>query len=220
MFETRFTFDGAFQADSPKDSVTTSLLALVSMILDGANIKHQTQLANISTTPAALTLSQLLVFNSVKHARSAESTSVRHSRERETPFPLYLTLKIHAVTRSRGLIDTLFSLGMCVSYARLLQLIADIANGVCKRFNMEVVCPPKLPQGLSIILRLSIILTVTQDCDGQGFFSWHWYHPNATFITHEWDSRFLHSRQPCYQDPPCTPSHSCNPPHTTQAGIQ
>ena len=35
-----------------------------------------------------------------------------------------------------------------------------------------------------------------------------------------WDRRFLHSRQPCYQDPPCTPSHSCNPPFTTQAGIQ
>ena len=139
--------------------MTPSLLALVNMILDGAKIKHQTQLANISTTPAALTLSQLLVFNSVKHARSAESTSVRHSRERETPFPLSLTLKIHAVTRSRGLIDTLFSLGMCVSYVRLLQLTADIVNGVCARDCR-----------LSIILGLSIILTITQDYDGQGFY--------------------------------------------------
>lgn len=149
MFETTFTFDGAFQADCQKDSVTPSLLALVNMILDGANIKHQTQLANTSTTTAALTVSQLLVFNSVKHARSVESTSVRHSRERETPLPLYLSVKIHAVTRSRGLIDTLFSLGMCVSYDRFLQLTADIAKGVCQRFNMEeVVCPPKLRQGL------------------------------------------------------------------------
>ncbi|KAG0728564.1 hypothetical protein GWK47_032228 [Chionoecetes opilio] len=149
MFQTRFTFDGAFHADCQNDSVTPSLLALVNMILDGANIKHQTKLANTSTTTAALTVSQLLVFNSVKHARSVESTSVRHSRERETPLPLYLSLKIHAVTRSRGLIDTLFSLGMCVSYDRLLQLTADIANGVCQRFNMEeVVCPPKLRKGL------------------------------------------------------------------------
>ncbi|KAG0712743.1 hypothetical protein GWK47_002027 [Chionoecetes opilio] len=149
MFQTRFTFDGAFHADCQKDSVTPSLLALVNMILDGVNIKHQTKLANTSTTTAALTVSQLLVFNSVKHARSVESTSVRHSRERETPNPLYLSLKIHAVTRSRGLIDTLFSLGMCVSYDRLLQLTADIANGVCQHFNMEeVVCPPKLRKGL------------------------------------------------------------------------
>ncbi|KAG0715643.1 hypothetical protein GWK47_011463 [Chionoecetes opilio] len=161
MFQTRFTFDGAFHADCQKDSVTPSLLALVNMILDGANIKHQTKLANTGTTTAALTVSQLLVFNSVKHARSVESTSVRHSRERETPLPLYLSLKIHAVTRSRGLIDTLFSLGMCVSYDRLLQLTADIANGVCQRFNMEeVVCPPKLRKDCSL-LGLSIILTIT-----------------------------------------------------------
>ncbi|KAG0713757.1 hypothetical protein GWK47_015523 [Chionoecetes opilio] len=110
FFQTRFTFD--FHADCQKDSVTPSLLALVNMILDGANIKHQTKLANTSTTTAALTLLQLLVFNSVKHARSVESTSVCHSCERETPLPLYLSLKIHAVTRSRGLIDTLFSIGM------------------------------------------------------------------------------------------------------------
>ncbi|KAG0714855.1 hypothetical protein GWK47_013293 [Chionoecetes opilio] len=148
MFQTRFTCDGAFHADCQKDSVTPSLLALVNMILDGANIKHQAKLANTSTTAAALTVSQLLVFNSVKHARSVESTSVRHSRERETLLPLYLSLKIHAVTRSRGLIDTLFSLEMCVSYDRLLQL-TTIANGVCQRFNMEeVVCPPKLRKGL------------------------------------------------------------------------
>ncbi|KAG0718085.1 hypothetical protein GWK47_053166 [Chionoecetes opilio] len=150
MFQTRFTFAGAFHADCQKDYVTPSLLALVNMILDGANIKHQTKLANISTTTAALTVSQLLVFKSVKHARSVESTSVRHSRERETPLPLYLSLKIHAVTRRPVcMIDTLFSLGMSLSYDRLLQLTADIANGVCQRFNMEeVVCPPKLRKGL------------------------------------------------------------------------
>lgn len=57
MFETRLTFDGSFQADCQKDSVTPSLLALVNMILDGANIKHKTQMANTSTTTAALTIS-------------------------------------------------------------------------------------------------------------------------------------------------------------------
>ncbi|KAG0693362.1 hypothetical protein GWK47_027539 [Chionoecetes opilio] len=89
MFQTRFTLD-RFHADCQKDSVTPSLLALVNMILDGANIKHQTKLANTSTTTAALTVSQLLVFNSVKHERSVESTSVRHSRERGNPTPTLL----------------------------------------------------------------------------------------------------------------------------------
>lgn len=59
-----------------------------------------------------------------------------------------MTVK-HAVSRKRGLIDTLFSLGMCVSYDRLLQVSADIANGVCQRFKLEdVVCPPKMRNGL------------------------------------------------------------------------
>ena len=86
----------------------------------------------------------------MKHARNVDSSSsARHSRSRETPLPLYLSLKIHAVTRSRGLVDTLFDLGLCVSYDRLFQLTSDIANGVCERFMMEdVVCPPKLCRGL------------------------------------------------------------------------
>ncbi|XP_041462085.1 uncharacterized protein LOC121413358 [Lytechinus variegatus] len=151
MFDTKFTFDGAFQADCQRDSVPPSLLALVNMILDGANIKHQNQFNNTSSTAAALSLSQLLVFNSVKHTRNTDSTSVpgNHSRDRETPLPLYLTLKIHAVTRNRSLIDTLFGLGICVSYDRFLQITADVANGLCQRFEIEqVVCPPKLRHGL------------------------------------------------------------------------
>ena len=73
-----------------------SLLALVNMILGGANIKHQTELVQTTTTTAALAISQLLVFNSVKHARKESSGSVRHNRNREMPLPLYLSTKIHA----------------------------------------------------------------------------------------------------------------------------
>lgn len=149
MFETRFSFDGSFQPDCQKDAVPPSLLALVNMILDGANIKHQSELVQTSTTTAALAISQLLTFNSVKHGREDSSGCVRHNRSRETPLPLYLSMKIHAATRSRGLVDTLHSLGMCVSYDRLLQLTSDIADGVCQRFSIEdAVCPSKLRQGL------------------------------------------------------------------------
>ena len=145
-----FSFDGSFQENCQQEAVPPSLLALVNMILDGANIKHQTKLVNTTTTKPALAISQLMVFNSVKHARNVDSSnSARHSRSRETPLPLYLSLKIHAVTRSRGLVDTLFNLGLCVSYDRLLQLTSDIANGVCQRFSVaDVVCPPKLRHGL------------------------------------------------------------------------
>src|SRR5207244_5773107 len=67
MFESIFTFDGSFHANCQQDAVPPSLLALANMILDGANIKHQTQLQQTTTTKPALTISQLMVFNSVKH---------------------------------------------------------------------------------------------------------------------------------------------------------
>ena len=150
MFNTKFNFDGSFQPECQREAVPTSLLALVNMILDGANIKHQTQLVDAATSASALTVSQLLVFNSVKHSRQAKSPStVRHNRDRETPLPLYVALKVHGATRSRGLVDTLYHLGICVSYDRLLQVSSDVANGLCQRFRMEdVVCPPKMRTGL------------------------------------------------------------------------
>ncbi len=83
------------------------------------------------------------------HGMLIHQPPAHHRHSQETPLPLYLSLKIHVATRSRGLVDTLFNLGLCVSYDRLLQLSADIANGVCQRFRMEgVVCPPKLRHGL------------------------------------------------------------------------
>ena len=62
---------------------------------------------------------------------------------------LYLALKINAVTCSRSHIDTLFNLGMNVSYDHLLQLTSDIGNGVPERFKIDgVVCPPKMCSGV------------------------------------------------------------------------
>ena len=113
------------------------------MILDGSNIKHQTEPTETTTTSAALSISQLLIFNSVKHARKESTGSVRHNQCRETPLPLHLS------TRSRGLVDTLPSLGMCVSYDRPLQFCLDVTNGMCQSFVIEdAVCPSKLQRNL------------------------------------------------------------------------
>ena len=74
-------------------------LALVNMALDGVNIKDQSQIAHSTTSKAALTISQLLVFNSVKHVWTSDpSKSVCHNRSQETPLPIYVSMKIHAVT--------------------------------------------------------------------------------------------------------------------------
>jgi len=38
---------------------------------------------------------------------------------------------------------------MCISYDRLLQITADMANSICSRFEADqIVCPPKMRHGL------------------------------------------------------------------------
>ena len=64
LFEKSSSFNGSFRKGCQEDSVPELLLALVSMILDGPNIKDQ-----ISATQAALTIAQLLKFNAVRHQR-------------------------------------------------------------------------------------------------------------------------------------------------------
>ena len=120
------------------------------MILDGPNTKHQIEQTETTTTSIAPSISQVLKFNSVKHARKESTGSVRHYQCRETLLPLYLSMKIHAPTRSRGLVDTLHSLGRRVSYDRLLQVSSDVTNGICQHFLIlgDAVCPSKSPQNL------------------------------------------------------------------------
>ena len=79
----KFTFSGSF---SDHDNVPHSLLALVSMILEGPKINHQQR----ADTKAAISISQLLIFNSVKHARATDASATSHALEWETPLPLYL----------------------------------------------------------------------------------------------------------------------------------
>ena len=110
------------------------------MILDGPNIKHQTN----SRSSIAAVISQFLIFNSAKFASTSSST-VRHNVDRETPVPTYLGLMLHASTRKRDLIDKFHSLGLSISYDRLLQISKNFANNVYELYEEEgVVCPPKL----------------------------------------------------------------------------
>ena len=108
MLETSFTFNGSF---SKCTSVPQSLLALVSMILEGPNIVHH----STNNIKAAIAISQLLIFNSVKHARDADAaTTVHHTHQQETALPLYTAMKIHAVTCKRNPNNILLHWGLCV----------------------------------------------------------------------------------------------------------
>ena len=143
MFDPK-PFTGSFEENCQEKSVPHMLLALVSMVLEGPSIKDQIRECS---TPAALSIAQILKYNSVKHMRKQADTSsaVRHSSAQETPLPIYIGLLLHAQTHKRDLVDRLFNLGLSISYDRVLRLSAEMGNSVCQRFHMEqVVCPPML----------------------------------------------------------------------------
>ena len=96
----------------------------------------------------ALTVAQLLQFNCFFRRRETNSNCGRHSKDRETPVPLYVGLTVHAQTRKRELVDTVFKLGISISYDRVLGISAEIGNSVCRRFEEDgVLCPIKLRRG-------------------------------------------------------------------------
>ena len=112
----------------------------------GPNIQDQTDLETIESD-IALTISQLLLFNTVKHRSVAGSAC--HNTERETPLAIYLGLLIHAQTRSKEFIDKLHKLGLSVSYDRVLSISAAMANSVCMTYEEQnIVCPPKLKKDI------------------------------------------------------------------------
>ncbi len=70
---------------------------------------------------AALTVSQILVFNSVKHSRDDKCMGqVRHSLDRELALTVYIGLSVHTCTSKTYVIDILFEHGICVQYDKVL----------------------------------------------------------------------------------------------------
>ena len=68
MFQLKYSFNGAFTEECQQSVIPQSLLALVNMILEGPNIKPQSQVINVADKTAAHSISQLMIFSSVKNA--------------------------------------------------------------------------------------------------------------------------------------------------------
>ena len=59
------------------------------------------------------------VVNSIRSSKSKKSVN----RDRETPAPNYLALKLNNETRKKGLLDTLHNMGLCISMTVYLNFI-------------------------------------------------------------------------------------------------
>ncbi|GFO25219.1 tyrosine-protein kinase receptor tie-1 [Plakobranchus ocellatus] len=85
-------FNGSsFPQGSQEEAVPKSLVALVSMILDGPNI---TRREGDDSRQATLSIAQLLQYNSSAKRRS-KSASFHHRKSRETLLPVYLGMMKH-----------------------------------------------------------------------------------------------------------------------------
>ena len=138
-------FSGSFTEDCQEHSVPQSLVMLITMIMYGTNIKDKTSYLS----QPALSLSQLIMCNICVPRRHQPSSHTRHSEQRETPLPLFLGALVHSRTRSIDLVDTIYRLGLSVSYDRVLGLSADLGNTAISHFEtIGTVCPPKLNIGV------------------------------------------------------------------------
>ena len=139
-----FKFTGCFPDECQKDSLPSSLKSLVSMILNGSNLKDQQK----RDSQACLTIGQTIVYNT-KKVISQTSVKTRHTLEREPPLPIYIGINMHARSRSKKIIKQLHDLGICISYDRIMEIEDWIAMSTCERFVEDgVVSPACLRKGL------------------------------------------------------------------------
>ena len=124
------SFNGKFAPECQKNAIPASLLSLVGMLIKGSTTK-----IDPSNNQACVSVSQLIVFNSVARPRhrSEATGSTHHIRSRECPLPIYTALKIHGATRDRALIDAFYNLGLSISYERFLTVSTEITNSVIDR---------------------------------------------------------------------------------------
>ena len=123
-------FVGVFSAGCQRDSVPIELLTLISMLVDGVGIDNE------GFSQEALTISQLIMYN-FKNKKVCQGERGRRQKCYETPLPTYISLKMYATVRSKSLIDSLFSLGICLPYKRILDITKEIAEKELKKYELN-----------------------------------------------------------------------------------
>ena len=123
------------------------------MIEHGVDIKSQLRFGASKTDSA---MAQLLQYNCYSMNKEGSST-YRHSKERETPFLLFLGMSVYAKTQKKVLVELHHDHELSVSYERVLEISAQFGDAAVSRYQKEgdVVCPP--------ILRKSLFSTAATD---------------------------------------------------------
>jgi hypothetical protein len=145
MVDHKSSFCGTFNDQCVENSMPSVLLQFVSMIEHGADIKTQLKVGASKTDFA---MAQLLQYNCFAKFQE-DGKLLRHSKDRETPFPVFLGLSVYSKTRKKHLIDLLHDHGLSISYDRVLEVSATLGDAAVSKYEAEgVVCPNILRKGL------------------------------------------------------------------------
>ena len=141
MLDHKSTFDGTFHEGCIEQAIPPSLLQFVGMVEHGADIKSQLRFGASKTD---LAIAQLLQYTCYARYKEGAATH-RHSKDRETPFPVYMGMSVHAKTRKRTLVGMLHEHGISISYDRVLEISAHLGEATVSKYVEDgVVCPPIL----------------------------------------------------------------------------
>ena len=145
MLHHKSNFSSTFHGTGLQRAAPPSLLQFVCMIEHGADTKSQIQ---HGASKPDLSISQLLQYNCF--AKYKEGTDVhRHSKDRETPFAVYMGLYVFATIRKRQIIEMLHENGLSISYYRVLEISAQLGEAVVAQYVEDgVICPSVLRKQL------------------------------------------------------------------------
>ena len=144
-------FNGSFDPSCLSEPVSKPLLTLLDVLLEGSSSIEDKVAQNQASISArfrvACTISQLICSNAAKQSSSART--LYQMKDRETPFPLYVGLKLHASARQKATINTFHGMGMSVSYDRVMEVRKGLAISVSQRFAEDgVVLPSNIKRGV------------------------------------------------------------------------
>ncbi|CAE1256527.1 unnamed protein product [Acanthosepion pharaonis] len=145
MLQYKTKFSSELKDGFGEKAIPPALFQFVCSIEHGVVIKsHLTH----GIAKSDLAIAHFLQFNCYSKRREGLTTQI-HSKDRETPFAVYVGLKVYAKTRERELIDKFHEHGLSISYDRLLEISGKLGETVIKQYVEEdVACSPVLQKGL------------------------------------------------------------------------
>ena len=145
FLQMKSSFNGTFSTSSEINSSANGLKLFLSLLVDGNKTFYNDldEATNSTQTYSGtvLSIAQTIQYNAVKRRSKNGNAVARHARNKETPWPLYVGIKLRLQT-TKSMLDMMHAGGQSISYDRMNTLSTDIANSVITVWNeLGVVVP-------------------------------------------------------------------------------